>query len=154
MKKTTTPFAWRLATFGVAAASTITLVGCGKQEANNASAPASTQAMPQAETNSDQRSMNDMPMPGASGSDASASGSSGAQTHTTKGAIQSVDRAAGVVKIAHEAVPSLNWPSMTMDFKVQNPQALAGLEAGEHVEFQFTEQSAGQYTITQIQPEH
>jgi Cu/Ag efflux protein CusF len=41
---------------------------------------------------------------------------------------------------------------MTMGFKVQSPQALAGLKEGEQVEFHFTEQSDGQYTITQISP--
>jgi Cu/Ag efflux protein CusF len=155
MKKTMSPIAWRLAMLGVAAASAITLAGCGKQEAENASAPDSVQSMPESDATSNQDSMKDMPMPGASASDSSAgAASSGTQTHMTKGTIQSVDREAGTIKIAHEAVPSLNWPAMTMDFKIQSPQALAGLEEGEQIEFHFTEQSAGQYAITQISPQH
>jgi Cu(I)/Ag(I) efflux system membrane fusion protein len=95
-----------------------------------------------------------MPMPNASPSDVSAQGASTErQTHATKGTIQNVDREAGTVKIAHEPVPSLNWPAMTMDFKVMDKQDLVGLKQGEQVEFQFTEESAGRYAITEISPQ-
>jgi Cu/Ag efflux protein CusF len=147
MKMTITPFVSRVAVLGFAAVSIAVAAGCGKQEADNASP--SMQSMPDNEAASNQESMKDMPMP-----DTSAPGPSAeTQTHATRGTIQSVDREAGTVKIAHEAVPALNWSAMTMDFKVADKQALAGLKEGEQVEFHFTEESAGQYAITHISPQ-
>ncbi len=95
--------------------------------------------------------MKGMPMPDANPSTPAAP--SEAQTHAAKGTIQSIDRNAGTVKIAHEAVPSMNWPAMTMQFKASSAQDLAGLKEGEQVEFHFTAGSAGQYAITEISPQ-
>lgn len=153
--KMTIPFLSRVAVMGFVAASAAVVAGCGNQESENASAPTSMQSMPGNDAASNQESMKDMPMPNASPSDVSAQGASTErQTHATKGTIQNVDREAGTVKIAHEPVPSLNWPAMTMDFKVMDRQDLAGLKEGEQVEFQFTEESAGRYAITEILPQH
>lgn len=143
-------FLSRVAMIGVVAASVAVFAGCGRQEADTASAPPPTQAMSDNEATSHEEAMKDMPMHEASPSAAS----SEMQTHMTNGTIQSVDGQAGTVKIAHEAVPSLNWPAMTMEFKLSNAQDSAGLKEGEQVEFHFTEESPGQYAITQISPQH
>ena len=127
------PFLSKVAMIGIASASVAVFAGCGRQEADTASTPPPTQPMADNEATSHEDEM---------------------QTHMTKGTIQSVDRQAGTVKIAHEAVPSLNWPAMTMEFKLSNAQDSAGLKEGEQVEFHFTEESAGQYAITQISPQH
>lgn len=141
------PFLSRVAMIGVAAASVAVFAGCGKE------APVPMQSMPN-EASSHEESMKDMPMPDASSSAAASTEMHEMQTHMTKGTIQSVDREAGAVKIAHEAVPSLNWPAMTMEFKLSNPQDSVGLKEGEQVEFHFAEESAGQYAITQFSPQH
>lgn len=152
--KMTIPFVSRVAVLGFVAASIAVVAGCGRQESENASASTSMQSMPDNAAASDQESMKDMPMPNASPSEVSAQGAATeAQMHATKGTIQSVDREAGTVKIAHEAVPDLNWPAMTMNFKVRDKQDLAGLKEGEQAEFQFTEESAGRYAITKISPQ-
>lgn len=143
-------FLSKVAMIGIASASVAALAGCGRQEADTASARAPTQPMSDNEVTSHEESMKDMPMHESSPSAASTE----MQTHMTKGTIQSVDREAGTVKIAHEAVPSLSWPAMTMEFKLSNAQDSAGLKEGEQVEFHFTEESAGQYAITQISPQH
>ena len=122
------------------------LYGCGRQQTEGASQPAPQQAMGDKESKAGEGSMQGMPM-----SDAKVPA---ARSHTTTGRIQSIDHAAGTVKIAHRAVPSLNWPAMTMGFKVQDESALAGLKEGEEVEFTFAEESAGRYVITEISPRH
>ena len=51
------------------------------------------------------------------------------------GVVQSVDAANGSLTIAHEPIPALGWPSMTMAFKVDRPALLEGVEAGDRIEF-------------------
>lgn len=143
------PFVSRVAVVSVAAASIAIVSGCGKQDAENARPPTSMESMTDNNAASNQESMKDIPMTDTSAPGASAEN----QAHVTKGRIQSVDRDAGTVKIAHEAVPGLNWPAMTMDFKLANQQDLATLKEGEQVEFRFTEESAGRYAITEISPQ-
>jgi Cu/Ag efflux protein CusF len=138
------PFASRFAVIGIVATAAA-LASCGNQEQENANAPGGMESMSDGSSGSRQDSMKDMPMP-----ESAPTGSTETQTHMTKGTIQSVDREAGTIKIAHEAVPSLNWPAMTMDFKVPNKEDLAGLKEGDLVEFQFAEESAGRYAITAI----
>jgi Cu(I)/Ag(I) efflux system protein CusF len=51
------------------------------------------------------------------------------------GVVQSVDTAGGRVTIAHEPIKELNWPAMTMGFKVSDPTLLGSVKAGNKVEF-------------------
>lgn len=55
------------------------------------------------------------------------------------------------VAIAHHAVPTLNWPPMTMTFSL--PPALAGhpLAIGTTVDFSFRQDDQG-YSLTAIHP--
>ncbi len=39
--------------------------------------------------------------------------------HQAVGTVQQFDAKAGVVTLVHEAIKSLNWPAMTMGFKVK-----------------------------------
>ena len=57
--------------------------------------------------------------------------------HTAKGTVKSVDAKAGTVTMDHEAVKSLNWPAMTMAFKVQDKALLDKLTRGSKVEVEF-----------------
>ena len=72
-----------------------------------------------------------------------------AQVHKGEGTVQRVDVPAGKVNMAHGPIKSLNWPAMTMDFRVKNKAALAALKPGQRVEFEL-EKSDGQYVITRI----
>lgn len=67
------------------------------------------------------------------------------------GVVRSVDAKAGTVTIAHEPIPALNWPAMTMSFKVAQPKMLEQVSAGNKVEFmlQGKDMSA---VITSIKP--
>lgn len=74
------------------------------------------------------------------------------KVHKAKGIVNSVDIQAAKVNLSHEAIPSLNWPKMTMSFKVSDQQGLAMLKPGQHVDFELSEKTKGQYVITKITP--
>jgi len=74
------------------------------------------------------------------------------KTYTAKGEVVAVDKAAGKVKLKHEAIPELEWPAMTMFFAVADKAQLEALDAGTRVEFQFAKANGGAPLITQIKP--
>lgn len=67
------------------------------------------------------------------------------------GIVKSVDTKAGTVTLAHQAIPVLHWPAMTMAFKVARPELLKGLVAGASVKFDM-EGDGMRQTITAITP--
>lgn len=58
------------------------------------------------------------------------------QAAKTVGIVKGVDAAKGKASISHEAIPSLNWPPMVMNFKM-TPDMLAALKVGQRLEFEF-----------------
>lgn len=52
--------------------------------------------------------------------------------------------------LAHEAVPALQWPAMTMGFKLSRPQLATGLAVRQQVRFTFSKQGED-YVITSIE---
>jgi len=50
--------------------------------------------------------------------------------HKTKATVKKVDAKAGSVTLAHEPVASLNWPAMTMGFKVKDSALMNKLTEG------------------------
>ena len=73
----------------------------------------------------------------------------GGASHTTTGVVEGVDVAKGSVTLAHDPVKSLNWPAMSMGFKVNDPKLLEKMKKGDKVQFTFV-QSGRDYTITSI----
>lgn len=71
--------------------------------------------------------------------------------YTAKGEVIAIDKAAGKVKLKHDAVPELEWPAMTMFFPVADKAVLEGITVGNKVEFVFVNLNTGP-TITQINP--
>jgi len=71
-------------------------------------------------------------------------------SYTGTGVVKGTDSAAGSITLAHDPVQSLNWPAMTMAFKVQDKKILQKAKVGDKVRFQFV-QSGKDYVITQIQ---
>lgn len=61
--------------------------------------------------------------------------------HETTGRIEKLG--AGGVTLSHEPVPALNWPAMTMLFRVEDPALLRGLKVGDRVAFAFDQPTAG-----------
>ena len=57
------------------------------------------------------------------------------------GEVKSIDMESKKVTIAHDAIPAVNWPPMTMRFTfVQADETILALKAGSHVNFTFVQQ--------------
>lgn len=70
--------------------------------------------------------------------------------HRAKGIVESVDAGAKRMTIKHGPVPSLNWSARTTTFSVLDGVSLAGIGAGNEVDFEFTASDKGGYLITTI----
>lgn len=51
--------------------------------------------------------------------------------------------------LAHEPIKSLNWPSMTMGFKVKDKRLMDKLTDGKQIEFEFMPEDRD-YVITSV----
>lgn len=69
--------------------------------------------------------------------------------HKATGTVKKVDAKAGVVTLAHEPIKSLNWPSMTMGFKVKDKMLMDKLTDGKKVQFEFMQEDKD-YVITGV----
>ena len=69
--------------------------------------------------------------------------------HTAKGTVKSVDSKAGTVMLDHEPVKSMNWPAMSMSFKVPDKVLMDKLARGKKVEVEF-EQRGKDYVVTSV----
>jgi Cu(I)/Ag(I) efflux system periplasmic protein CusF len=70
-----------------------------------------------------------------------------ATTHKGVGVVKDINAAKGVVTLAHEPIKSLNWPAMTMDFKVKDKSVMDKIKPGDKVEFTLV-QTDKEYLIT------
>jgi len=71
-----------------------------------------------------------------------------AATNQTTGVIKAVDAKSGTVTLAHEPVPAIKWPAMTMPFHI-SPELARGVSVGQRVRFEFTAKGMDG-TITKI----
>jgi Cu/Ag efflux protein CusF len=70
--------------------------------------------------------------------------------HKATGVVKKVDAKTGTVTLAHDPVKSLNWPAMTMDFRVRDKASLATLKPEQKIEFELIEEKKGSYVINRI----
>jgi Cu/Ag efflux protein CusF len=56
---------------------------------------------------------------------------------TGTGTVTALDAEAGTITLAHEAMPEVGWPAMTMAFKA-DPALLAAVKEGDEVAFDLT----------------
>ena len=73
-----------------------------------------------------------------------------AQTFMGQGKINSINPDANTINVAMSPVKALGWPSMSMNFLLQNTAMLNGYKTGEMVNFNFAKDTAAGYTITRI----
>jgi Cu/Ag efflux protein CusF len=73
-----------------------------------------------------------------------------AQLHSGKGVVKQVDAGRGLVTFNHEAIPSLKWSAMTMQFPVADRKMLEALKPGTAVSFQLRDDGKGRYVVTDI----
>ncbi|WP_430700664.1 efflux RND transporter periplasmic adaptor subunit [Phenylobacterium glaciei] len=64
-----------------------------------------------------------------------------AATYETVGRIEQV--ASDKVTLSHQPVPALQWPAMTMTFRVENPSLVRGYKVGDQVRFGFEQTPTG-----------
>lgn len=63
------------------------------------------------------------------------------QAINTTGVIKAIDAESKKLTIAHEAIPAVGWPAMTMRFTYsQNDPAISALKVGDSVDFSFVQQ--------------
>ena len=84
--------------------------------------------------------MKDMPMKGM---EKDAKGT----VHNASGVVTKVDK--DKVTIKHGPVPSINWPSMSMAFKVKDKALMDKLTKDKKVDFQFI-QEGNDYVVTAV----
>lgn len=73
-----------------------------------------------------------------------------AQVHKGKGAVEAVDAGGGTVEINHGPIPSLQWPAMSMEFKVKDKAMLGGVRPGQAVEFEIAQLKPGEFVIMRM----
>ncbi|TAJ79322.1 MAG: efflux RND transporter periplasmic adaptor subunit [Gallionellaceae bacterium] len=70
--------------------------------------------------------------------------------HRAQGTLEAIN-ADGSISIAHEAIKSLGWPGMTMDFPLANPSLAQGIKPGTAIRFELVERKPGEYVVTKLQ---
>ncbi|MDR1946560.1 MAG: copper-binding protein [Desulfovibrio sp.] len=65
-----------------------------------------------------------------------------AAVYSAKGTITLAEKTEGRITIRHEPVPALNWPAMTMRFRLEDPSLAEGLKEGEAVRFDFRNEAS------------
>ena len=73
----------------------------------------------------------------------------GAKPHRAEGKLEAIGK--GELTISHGPVPSLQWGSMTMDFKAPAAGLPPGVKAGDPIAFEFVQSGAGTYDVTRIE---
>ncbi len=66
-----------------------------------------------------------------------------------RGVVLQVEPKKATIKIDHEPIPALNWPRMTMFFRLKGPVSASTLKKGDVVEFAL-EKAGSSYVIAEI----
>jgi Cu(I)/Ag(I) efflux system periplasmic protein CusF len=75
-----------------------------------------------------------------------------AQTAWTDAEVRKVDPKTGKITLKHGEIKNLDMPPMTMVFTATDKAVLAGVKAGDKVQFTADKDAAGEYLLTAIQP--
>jgi len=73
-----------------------------------------------------------------------------AKRHQGEAKVEAITRDA--ITLSHDPIPSIKWPSMTMDFKPPEKGLPRNVQAGDRVSFEFYEAAEGIPQITIITP--
>ena len=71
-------------------------------------------------------------------------------SHQGTGKVVFVDRTKLRIKLAHEAIKSLGWPGMTMEFSVAKASLLDGLKESDVVRFELRQYKPNEWVIVKI----
>ena len=70
-------------------------------------------------------------------------------THLANATVKKVDEKASTVTLAHGPIASLNWPAMTMSFKVKDKVLLKNLSVDKRVVVQLVKEGED-YVVTSV----
>jgi Cu(I)/Ag(I) efflux system membrane fusion protein len=73
--------------------------------------------------------------------------------HQARGVLNAIN-ADGMVSITHEAIASLGWPGMTMDFALANASLAADIPPGSAITFEIVERKPDDWVITKLRAQH
>ena len=76
---------------------------------------------------------------------------SGKVGHKAEGRLDAIDPKANTVMVSHGPVPSLNWPSMTMEFTLANDGLVKDIKPGTPIALEFVERKPGEWVITKLE---
>ena len=93
--------------------------------------------------------MKDMPMKSMDMKDMKMDKQPTDTVHKGVGVVKSINSADGVITFSHEPIKSLNWPAMTMGFRLKDKAMLDKIKLGDKVEFSFV-QAGKDYVVTDI----
>ena len=84
----------------------------------------------------------------------SGTGSSTTDRHTGSATVNAVDAQSGTIELSHGPIATLQWPAMTMGFRVENSAQLTNLKPGDAIDFDLLGKpdADGNYIITRIAP--
>lgn len=68
---------------------------------------------------------------------------------SARGVVLQVDQSNATIKINHDPIAALNWPRMTMSFRLKECSLAAKIKEGDIVEF-FLEKEASDYVIVKL----
>ncbi len=89
------------------------------------------------------------PLQGRSGGSAASSVQPKTVGHQAHGVLEAINED-GTLSITHEAIKSLGWPSMTMDFALANTALASGIKPGSTIDFEIVERGKDEWVITQL----
>lgn len=69
--------------------------------------------------------------------------------HKAAGTVKKIDTKRSAVTLAHGPVKTLNWPAMTMSFKVKNKAMLGMFAVGKNVNIEFVRENKD-YVVTSV----
>ncbi len=71
------------------------------------------------------------------------------KTHNGTGVVKTINPVEGSITVAHEPIKTLNWPAMSMSFKVQDRKLLDQVKPGDRIRFTVV-QAGKDYVITNV----
>ncbi len=82
--------------------------------------------------------------------DSPAAAAPGPEKHHSEGVVEAIDKE--TVTLSHGPIPSMNWPAMTMGFKLPAGGSPPQVKAGDRVAFEFSATPKGEFEISSMTP--
>ncbi|HEX9181053.1 MAG TPA: efflux RND transporter periplasmic adaptor subunit [Burkholderiales bacterium] len=74
------------------------------------------------------------------------------RSHPGRATVNKVDAQAGTLSLTHGPIPSLNWPAMTMDFRVKDPGLLRNVQPGHEIDIEIVQEGPADFVVTALRP--